>query len=222
MRKKRTKSKQAFACLAVVCLIFPLLFTGCGGAKNNALPETEAGEASAAASPFSAGEVGQYARGVLEDGGSTYVNKWADIRISIPGDFSTGTKEDYDSVEAEKDTECGLYLIDESGSRRFFIGFQKLPTTVREEDYLNKVSHDLQEAAVKSDKMAVVAPEVYHFINLGGNKYVKASFRLIINGKTIFQDYYARFLDSYMIFAVSTGPAADQTDAMANLIRACG
>lgn len=204
--KTNKKSKRALFCLVALLL----LLSGCGAAGGDA-----GTRALNPVSPFSDVGGGNYTRGTLENG--VYVNSWADIRFAVPDGFKQGDDEQYAQVEAEENTECGLYLTNQDGSQTLFIGFQKLSARVSAENYMQKVAQNLKGNA----QITVKEPDSFVFTNLGGHEFVKGVFRLTISGKTVYQSYFVREQDNCMIFVVSTSASVDKTDSLANLIRAC-
>lgn len=150
-----------------------------------------------------------YSKGTFD--GSIYVNKWADIKLSLPEGFSNADLATYSAAE-NPNTECGAYFVADDTMGVIYICYEKLPKfpIYDEEKYLDAAMETLKSIS----GIAYQTPDTYSTVNIAGNSFLKAECQFD-NGNGIFSNtIYVRKLDDYIIFISAAGVDAEYNDTL--------
>ena len=138
--------------------------------------------------------------------GSVYTNEWADIRYELPEGYNDADSYYYSSAESEN-VDCGLYTFSEDLTSFMYISFEKLPTSLYdEEDYLDSALKVLEETSGES--LDVDYSDDYEPYTIAGYEYLKASGEIDNGISTRSFGFFVRKIDGYMVLI----SACDATD----------
>lgn len=207
-KKKKTKSAAGVIVCLLACLLvsvtvryatddfFPL--SGYSRVSNN----------QSGSSNFNVKTV-EYTKGSFD--GSTYINKWADIRLVVPSNYYELDGSSYE----DSYTDCGLFVTsDESNS--VIIMYQKLPdATIDEKSCLDYLMDEIDSS---DDLGAFYTSNDYTTTIVGGHKFTCAKVDLIIDGINGVQNYLVRKVDGRMIVIVLTGSSQSIIDNLARMV----
>ncbi len=164
---------------------------------------------------FGCGDIStvEYTKGTFD--GTTYVNEWADIKLTLPSGFSNADSDMYSSAEDEV-TDCGVYLTADDATGCIIISYEKLPLSIYDEkDYLDSTKKLILENQVGITYEVV---DGYSTTDIAGYSYLamKADFNNAYGDFA--QTIYVRKLDKYMIGIVVIGTSIASNDALVNNI----
>lgn len=154
-----------------------------------------------------------YTKGTFD--GTTYVNEWADIKLTVPVGFSDADSATYSAAE-NSTTECGIYLMADDTMSLIYICYEKLPTlpVYDEEEYLDVAMKSLHSIS----GITYQTPDTYSTATIGGYTYTKAECEFN-NGYGDFSNtIYVRKLDNYIIFISAIGINPESNDALVSNI----
>lgn len=197
--KKMLKTTLAL----VLSFAMLLTFAACGNEETNST--SKPGNSNTQTNTGNTGNTGSsYTKGAITDG--KYVNKWADLQVTISGDLANASAEDYASFEDAK-TESGLVLTNDDRSKQLAIVFEKLEKSISDEEYLNVIS-----TALKSQYESIFGKcDVSNYeATVAGRTY--ASVKISIEN-ALTQTIHVRIVDGYAIAVLAT--AQNNFDAAA-------
>lgn len=154
-----------------------------------------------------------YTKGTFD--GTVYVNKWADIKFTLPVGFSNADLATYNAVE-NSNTECGMYFKRDDTMGAIFVVYEKLPTypVYDESKYLDAVVKSLTEAT----SIKFQAPEEYSVTTIGGHTYTSAELPFNNGNGDFVQAYFVRKIDNYMVCISVTGVDTEAINTVINNI----
>lgn len=150
-----------------------------------------------------------YSKGTFD--GYAYVNKWADIKFTLPEGFSDADSITYMSAE-NSNTECGMYFIADDTMGLIYICYEKLSTfpIYDEEKYLDSAMKSLENVSGVTYKV----PDTYSTATIGGYAYAKAECEFNNKNGNFANTFYVRKLDDYMIVISAIGVNSGYNDAL--------
>lgn len=155
----------------------------------------------------------EYTKGTFD--GVTYVNEWADIKLSLPEGFSNADSATYSAAESSN-TECGAYFMADDTMSLIYICYEKLPSfpVYDEEDYLDSAMNSLKNIS----GVTYEVDDVYSTTNIAGYAYATAECNFNNGYGDFVQSVYVRKIDGYMVFISAISNSADSNDVLVNNI----
>lgn len=151
--------------------------------------------------------------------GAVYRNYWAGIEMECPEGFSQAPLDTYSSVENET-TECGVYFVSDDSSSSIFICYEKLPDGYYgdEWDYLDAVISLFQD----DEECVYYTPDSYTTEVIADRSFLKAECSVIYSRFEVFQTFYVRKVDDYMIVICAISDVETNNDGLVSGIYSVG
>lgn len=149
--------------------------------------------------------------------GNVYTNEWADIKITIPEEYSEVDDASY--AEFSNDvTEYGLYVVSEATGEFFYVCYEKMPTfpVLSEKEYLDL----LNKNTCAIEGLNAVVESTGTTVNIGGYDYISSTLKANNGITDMTEEIFVRSLDGYMITFITMSVDDGFADATADL-KAC-
>lgn len=192
--KKMLKTTLAL----VLSLMLLLSFAACDDAKSDKGNPTNNSQNSNNNNPSgnTTPDTGaSYTKGAIS--GDKYINKWADLRFDLDDIWTNGSADQYASFE-DDNTECGLFVSNEDGSKQLTIVFEKLTKNVTEEEYINIIATGLK---TQYESIFGECDLTNYEATVAGRTYKSA--KVAIEG-ALTQTVHVRIVDGYAIAVLAT------------------
>ena len=148
---------------------------------------------------------------------NVFTNDWFEITVTIPDGYQVLGADEIQNIlgagqeaiindglmtaeeldEAEGNTIYDFYVFDPTETSSLALGYEKLPASVSEEEYLDSVKINLE--SLQSLEYELGQTET---VTLGKHEYMKMTASL--NGGAVSQEYYVNRKDGYMGFLIVT------------------
>lgn len=151
----------------------------------------------------------EYTKGTFD--GTTYINEWANIKLTLPEGFSNADSEYYTSSENET-TDCGFFMASDTSYGSLIISFEKLPAIpkVDEEEYLDIVMDQLAQTT----DIAYEVTDNYTMKTIANQTYLTAACPVKNGDIDLVQTYCVRKIDNTMVIIIVTGFYTEENNKM--------
>lgn len=157
----------------------------------------------------------EYTKGTFD--GTTYINEWANIQLTLPEGFSNADSEYYTSSENET-TDCGFFMASDTSYGSLIISFEKLPAIpkIDEEEYLDIVMDQLAQTT----DIAYEVTDNYTTKTIANQTYLTANCPVKNGDIDLVQTYCVRKIDNTMVAIIVTGFYTEENNKMLENIKA--
>lgn len=157
----------------------------------------------------------EYTKGTFD--GTTYINEWANIKLTLPEGFSNADSEYYTSSENET-TDCGFFMASDTSYGSLVISFEKLPAIpkIDEEEYLDIVMDQLAQTT----DIAYEVTDNYTTKTIANQTYLTANCPVKNGDIDLVQTYCIRKIDNTMVAIIVTGFYTEENNKMLENIEA--
>lgn len=157
----------------------------------------------------------EYTKGTFD--GTTYINEWANIKLTLPEGFSNADSEYYTSSENET-TDCGFFMASDTSYGSLVISFEKLPAIpkIDEEEYLDIVMDQLAQTT----DIAYEVTDNYTTKTIANQAYLTANCPVKNGDIDLVQTYCVRKIDNTMVAIIVTGFYTEENNKMLENIKA--